>query len=69
MKKISAIGRRDLLGMVSGVVGAAAVATTTGALEAAEGSRSSEREDPKTKAQYRESEEVKAFYRVNRYPS
>jgi len=67
MKNNSAIGRRELLGVIGIAIGAAAVATPSRELEAAE--RSGEREDPKTKAQYRESEEVKAFYRVNRYPS
>jgi hypothetical protein len=59
------LGRRDFLralGAGAGVAAASAapLAATT---EAAESERD------KTKARYRESDHIKAFYRVNRYPA
>ena len=58
------LGRRDLLRALG--VGAAAGAAAPLATEAV---ADSERNDEKRKARYRESDEVKTFYRVNRYPS
>jgi hypothetical protein len=57
------VGRRKLFRAIGGVV---AVATAPLAQEAlADG----ESDDDKRKARYRESDEVKTYYRVNRYPS
>jgi hypothetical protein len=58
------LGRRDLLRALG--VGAAAGAAAALATEAVADSESN---DEKRKARYRESDEVKTFYRVNRYPS
>ena len=52
---------RCLIG--TGVAAGATVPLATEALA------DSEKEDEKKKARYRESDEVKAYYRVNRYPS
>ena len=60
------VGRRDFLRKVGiGTVGAgAALATPLIAPAQAD----SESEAEKRKARYRETEDVKAYYRVNRYP-
>ena len=60
------LGRRDLLRALGVGVGAAAGAAAPLATEAVADSESN---DEKRKARYRESDEVKTFYRVNRYPS
>jgi hypothetical protein len=57
------VGRRQFFRAVSGVAAAAAVPLAPEALA------DSESDDDKRKARYRESEEVKTYYRVNRYPS
>jgi hypothetical protein len=57
------IGRRQLLR----ALGAGAV--TAGAPLASEAIADSESYDERRKPRYRESEEVKTYYRVNRYPS
>ena len=57
------LGRRRFLRGVG--IGAAATATAPLATEAVADSKSN---DEKRKAQYKESEHVKAYYRVNRYP-
>ena len=65
-KKKSTGGRRDFLRKVGiGTVGAGAMLATplVGSAQA-----DSENRDEKLKARYRESEDVKNFYRVNRYP-
>jgi len=64
-EKKSTIGRRNFLRKVGiGTVGAGAMlATPLGAAQA-----DSENRDERLKARYRESEDVKNFYRVNRYP-
>jgi hypothetical protein len=59
----SVIGRRDILRTL-GVGTAAAVAAPL----ASEALADSESNDEKRKARYRETDHVKAFYRVNRYP-
>jgi hypothetical protein len=62
-----AVGRRDFLRKAGiGTVGTAAALATplTGPARA-----DSESEDEKRKARYRETDHVKAFYRVNRYPA
>ena len=50
------------------VLGAGAAAGAIAPL-ASEAQADSESNDEKRKARYRESDEVKTFYRVNRYPS
>ena len=59
-----AVGRRDFL-RILGTGGVAAGVTT---LAAGSAHADSETEDEKTKARYRETDHVKSFYRVNRYP-
>lgn len=58
------VGRRRLFGLIGAGVAAGAVAPL-----GTEARADSETEDEKRKARYRESEEVKTYYRVNRYPS
>ena len=63
----TAVGRRDFLRKVGmGTVGAGATLATplVGAAQA-----DSETNDEKRKARYKESDHVKAYYRVNRYPA
>ena len=58
-----AVGRRDFLRVLAVGAGAAATAgPLAGSAEAAES------EQDKRKARYRETDHVKTFYRVNRYP-
>ena len=60
------VGRRDFLRALGAGAGAAVV--TAGPL--AEAARAdSETNDEKRKPRYRETEHVKTFYRVNRYPT
>jgi hypothetical protein len=59
-----ALGRRQFLR----TLGAGAAATAAVPL-ASEAVADSESNDEKRKARYRESEEVKTYYRVNRYPN
>jgi hypothetical protein len=59
-----AVGRRDFLralGVGAGVAVAAPIATTTLA--------DSESNDEKRRARYKETDHVRAFYAVNRYPA
>jgi GH24 family phage-related lysozyme (muramidase) len=66
-EKRTIVGRRDFLRRVGiGTVGAGATLATplVGSAQA-----DSETNDEKRKARYRLSDHVKAFYRVNRYPS
>jgi hypothetical protein len=58
-------GRRQLLRALGVGVGAAAAAAPLAPQAVAD----SESYDERRKPRYRESEEVKTFYRVNRYPS
>ena len=58
------LGRRQFLGALG--TGAAATVVSPLASEAVADTVSN---DEKRKAQYRESDEVKTYYRVNRYPS
>ena len=62
----SKVRRRDFLRMLGTGVGAAAGA---GALATTPAHADSETQAEKVKARYRETEHVKAYYRVNRYPS
>jgi hypothetical protein len=59
----TSVGRRGFFRLVG--AGAAAGAMVPLGREAA---ADSEKEDEKRKARYRESDEVKSYYRVNRYP-
>ena len=56
------VARRDLLRAVVAGVGASSVPLASG-VEAAES------DDDKRKARYRLSDHIKAYYRVNHYPS
>ena len=60
----STFGRRQFLGALG--AGASVAATAPMATVAAV---ASETNDEKRKSRYRESEHIKTFYRVNRYPS
>jgi anaerobic selenocysteine-containing dehydrogenase len=59
------LGRRDFLRALG--AGASAAAAGAGPL-AGEALADTETNDEKRKARYRESEHVKTYYRVNRYP-
>jgi GH24 family phage-related lysozyme (muramidase) len=66
-EKKATVGRRDFLRKVGvGTVGAGATLATplVGSAQA-----DSENNDEKRKARYKESDHVKAYYRVNRYPA
>jgi len=59
------LGRRDVLRVLGGGAGLAAASATL-----ATGARAdSESNEEKRKSRYRETEHVKTFYRVNRYPT
>ena len=58
------VGRRDFLRALGVGAGAAATAPLATAAKA-----DSETNDEKRKARYKETDHVKAFYRVNRYPT
>ena len=62
--KKTRVGRRDFLRAAGAVGAGAALATPIISPARAD----SESDDAKRKARYRESDDVKAFYRVNRYP-
>jgi hypothetical protein len=59
------VGRRDFLRIMGSGAGVAAGAGTLAAPAQAD----SETNDEKRKARYRETEHVKTYYRVNRYPA
>jgi hypothetical protein len=63
-KNKTAVGRRDFLRAIG--AGAAVVAAAPLATEAVADTESN---DEKRKARYKETDHVKAYYRVNRYPS
>ena len=60
----TSLGRRQFLRALG--AGAAVAAASSLALEA---KADSESNDEKRKSRYKESDHVKAYYRVNRYPS
>jgi hypothetical protein len=62
-KAKTAVGRREFLRVLG--VGATAAAATPLATQA---KADTENNDEKRKARYKETDHVKAFYRVNRYP-
>ena len=67
MKKSAkaALGRRDFLRtLAAGSTAAVAASPLAGSAHA-----DTENNDEKRKARYKETEHVKTFYRVNRYPS
>jgi len=57
------VGRRDFLRVLGAGAGAAAVTPLAG-----EALADSENDQEKRKARYRETDHVKMYYRVNRYP-
>jgi hypothetical protein len=59
------VGRRDFLRALGAGGGASAVAASI----PTEAIADNESSDEKRKARYRETEHVKTFYRVNRYPA
>ena len=59
------VGRRDFLRVLGAGAGAAAVAPTL----ASEARADSENDQEKRKARYQETDHVKTYYQVNRYPS
>ena len=66
-EKKTTVGRRDFLRKVgAGAVGASATLATP---LIASAHADSENNDEKRKARYKETDHVKAFYRVNRYPT
>ncbi|NOJ39317.1 twin-arginine translocation signal domain-containing protein [Bradyrhizobium australiense] len=66
-EKKTTVGRRDFLRKVgAGAVGAGATLATPLITPA---HADSENNDEKRKARYKETDHVKAFYRVNRYPA
>ena len=65
-KRANALGRRDFLRNLGAGAG---VAVAAGATVAGEARADTETNDEKRKSRYTESEHVKTFYRVNRYPS
>jgi GH24 family phage-related lysozyme (muramidase) len=66
-EKEAKFGRRDFLRKVGvGTVGAGATLATPLISPA---QADSESEDEKRKARYRETDDVKEYYRVNRYPA
>jgi len=60
------VGRRDFLRAMA--TGAGVAAVSAGPL-AGTAAADSENNDEKRKARYKETDHVKAYYRVNRYPS
>jgi hypothetical protein len=58
------VGRREFLRVLAAGTGAAATAATPLATNAA----AAESEQDKRKPRYKETDHVKAYYRVNRYP-
>lgn len=59
------VGRRQFLRVLGAGAGAAAVAPSI----ASEARADSENDQEKRKARYKETDHIKAYYRVNRYPS
>lgn len=62
-KRQTAVNRRGFFGVVAGASTAAAAAAAFGPTEA----KAYDPGEAETKARYRETEHVKAFYRVNGY--
>jgi hypothetical protein len=66
-EKKTTAGRRDFLRRVG--VGAVGVGATLATPLIAPAEADSENNDEKRKARYKETDHVKAYYRVNRYPA
>jgi hypothetical protein len=66
-EKKTTVGRRDFLRKVG--IGAVGAGTTLATPLMAPAQADSETDQEKRKARYRETEHVKTYYRVNRYPS
>jgi hypothetical protein len=64
-KDKSKVGRRDVLR----AIGAGAGLAMTAATPLATGAVAEESDSEKKKARYKETDHVKVYYRVNRYPS
>jgi len=64
-KSKTIVGRRDFLR----ALGAGAGIAATAPIAATEGKADSETNDEKCKARYQETDHVKKFYSVNRYPA
>jgi hypothetical protein len=65
-KQKTAVGRREFLRVAGLGAATSVVAAPLGTTEAL---ADSENNDEKRKARYKESDHVKTFYKVNRYPS
>ena len=65
MKNETRVARRDFLRVLGAGAG---VAATAAAPLATMAKADTENNDEKRKARYKETDHVKAFYRVNRYP-
>jgi hypothetical protein len=63
-KENTKVARRDFLRVLGAGAGAAATTVPLATVAKAD----SEKDDEKRKARYKETDHVKAFYRVNRYP-
>ena len=61
------VARRDVLRVLA--AGAGAAAATSAAPLTTPAAAAAESDQEKRKARYRESDEVKTYYRVNRYPT
>ncbi|MEH2526839.1 MULTISPECIES: twin-arginine translocation signal domain-containing protein [unclassified Bradyrhizobium] len=66
-EKKTTVGRRDFLRKVG--AGAASAGATLATPLIAPAHADSENNDEKRKARYKETDHVKTFYRVNRYPA
>jgi hypothetical protein len=66
-KRKLTVGRRDFLRKVG--IGAVGAGATLAAPLTAPAQADSENNDEKRKARYKETDHVKAYYRVNRYPA
>jgi len=68
-EKQAKVGRRDFLRKVGvGTVGAGATLATP-LISSTSAQADSESNDEKRKARYKETDHVKTYYRVNRYPA
>jgi hypothetical protein len=65
-EKKTKVGRRDFLGKIG--IGAIGVGATLATPLIAPAQADSESDADKRKARYKETDHVKAYYRVNRYP-
>jgi hypothetical protein len=66
-EKKATVGRRDFLRNAG--LGAIGAGTTLATPLMTSAEADSENNDEKTKARYKETDHVQAFYRVNRYPA